>query len=191
MVLSKDARRYVAGIEIMTTRFSDFGFIENREWRDERGVKGCIYGTPKMVSTNIEDRCPMFVIEMNNNRNRIEGVGFIINRPHEDNHKRRIHSDHNLNRYTYEGIYRLDKNDIVDNYHKKVIWVLEMLLFKGAKHSKRSIGITRLPEWLKYNRFEYNFGEVLWEMFEKYVGIRMNEMHEMHEMCEIRENRYE
>ena len=181
MVLSRDVRRYVVGIEIVTTRFSDFGFIENREWRDERGMKGCIYGTPKMVSINIEDMCPMFVIEMNNDRNRIEGIGIIINRPHEDNHKMRIHSDHNLNRYTYEGLYRLDKSDIVDKYHKKVIWVLEMLLFKGARHSKRSIGITRLPGWLKYNRFEYNFGEVLWEMFEKYVGLKIHEVRDIRE----------
>jgi hypothetical protein len=188
MVLSRDVRRYVVGIEITTTRFSDFGFIENREWRDEKGMKGCIYGTPKMVSTNIEDRCPMFVIEMNNDRNRIEGIGIVINRPHEYNHKMRIHSDHNLNRYTYEGLYRLDKSDIVDKYHKKVIWVLEMLLFKGARHSKRSIGITRLPGWLKYNRFEYNFGEVLWEMFEKYIGLKI---HEVREIREIREKRYE
>jgi hypothetical protein len=41
-----------------------------------------------------------------------------------------------------------------------------------------------LPEWLKYNRFEYNFGEVLWEMFEKYIGLKI---HEVREIREIRE----
>jgi hypothetical protein len=76
---------------------------------------------------------------------------------------------------------------VTDEYHKKVIWVLEMLLFKGAKHSKRSIGVTRLPEWLKYNRFEYNFGEVLWEMFTKYVGIYRHDRCERYEMREIDE----
>ncbi len=162
----------------MTTRFSDFGFSENKDWRESRGMKGCIYGTPKMVSSKVEDGVAMFVIEMNNNRNRIEGVGFVVNRSCEDNYKRRIHADGNLNRYIYEGVYRLDKSDITEGYHKKVIWVLEMLLFKGARHSKRSIGVTRLPEWLKYNRFEYNFGEVLWEMFVRYVGV------ERHDRCE-------
>jgi hypothetical protein len=76
---------------------------------------------------------------------------------------------------------------VTDEYHKKVIWVLEMLLFKGAKHSKRSIGVTRLPEWLKYNRFEYNFGEVLWEMFTKYVGIERYDRCDRYEMYEMRE----
>jgi hypothetical protein len=75
----------------------------------------------------------------------------------------------------------------VDEYHKNVISVLERLLFKGAKHSKRSIGITRLPEWLKYNRFEYNFGEALWEMFVKYVGIERHDRHDRYERHENRE----
>ena len=182
MVLTREAKRYVAGVEIMTTRFSDYGFRENSYWREDRGMRGCIYGTPKMVSSKIQEGVSMFIIEMNNDRNRIEGVGFVVNRPCEDNYRRRIHGNQNLNRYTYEGEYRLDKSQVVEEYHKKVIWVLEMLLFKGAKHSKRSIGVTRLPEWLKYNRFEYNFGEVLWEMFEKYIGVKVNEK------CEIREN---
>jgi len=179
MVLSRDAKHYVSRIEIMTTRFSDYGFNENKEWREERGMAGCIYGTPKMVSSKVWEGVPMFVIEMNNNRNRIEGIGFVRNRSCEDNYKRRIHTNHNLNRYIYEGVYRLDKGQVTDEFHKRVIWVLEMLLFKGAKHSKRSIGITRLPEWLKYNRFEYNFGEVLWEMFVKYLGIEMREIREI------------
>jgi len=185
MVLSKETRYYVSGVEIMTTRFSDYGFIENKEWREFRGMKGCIYGTPKMVSSKVGDGVAMFVIEMNNSRNRIEGIGFVVNRPCEDNYKRKIHGSDNLNRYVYEGRYRLDKGDIVDEYHKNVISVLERLLFKGAKHSKRSIGITRLPEWLKYNRFEYNFGEVLWEMFAKYVGIERHDRYERHENREI------
>ena len=60
-----------------------------------------------------------------------------------------------------------------------------MLLFKGAKHSKRSIGITRLPTWLKYNRFDYNFGEAIWEMFEKYAGIEIPNRFEMRDTREM------
>ena len=171
MFIPRDVKYYIAGIELMTTRFSDYGFRENREWREEKGMNGCIYGTPKTVSMHVDEGVPMFIIEMNNDRNRIEGIGFVINRQCEENYKRRIHSNYNLNRYTYEGSYRLDRRQIIDEDDKKVIWVLDMLLFKGARHSKRSIGITRMPNWLKYNKFEYNFGEALWSMFVKYVGI--------------------
>jgi hypothetical protein len=187
MTLTRDMKYYVSGIELMTTRFSDYGFRENKDWREEKGMKGCIYGTPKMVSSKVDEGVAMFIIEMNNNRNRIEGIGFAINRSCEDNYKRRIHSSHNLNRYIYEGVYRLDKGQVTDEYHKNVIWVLEMLLFKGAKHSKRSIGITRLPDWLKYNKYEYNFGEVLWEMFVKYVGIERHDKCDRYERYEMRE----
>ena len=45
MVLSRDAKNYVSGIEIMTTRFSDYGFRENKEWREERGMTGCVWYT--------------------------------------------------------------------------------------------------------------------------------------------------
>lgn len=177
MTLPKDLKYYISSIEIMTTRFSDYGFKENKEWREEKnmnggcGCCGCIYGTPKTISSKVYEGVPMFIIEMNNDRNRIEGIGFVINRPCEENYKRRIHGNNNLNRYIYEGTHRLDKSQIIDENDKKVLWVLEMLLFKGAKHSKRSIGITRMPNWLKYNRFEYNFGEALWSMFVKYVSI--------------------
>ena len=78
MVMSKDMKYYVSGIEIMTTRFSDYGFRENKDWREERGVKGCIYGTPKMVSSKVEEGVPMFIIEMNNNRNRNNSVIYYI-----------------------------------------------------------------------------------------------------------------
>ena len=185
MVLSRDIIYYVSSIDIATTRFSDYSFRENKEWRNNKNVKGCIYGTPIKVTSKIEQEKPMFVIEMNNDRNRIEGIGFMMNELKSDSYKKRIHANPNLNRYVYEGKHRIDKSQINDEYHKKVIWVLEMLLFKGAKHSKRSIGITKLPSWLKYNRFEYNFGEILWEMFEMYDGIKIPNQCEMREMREI------
>ena len=167
---SKQRNRFIASLEIATTRFSDYTFKENRLWREERECTDCIYGTPLMMTSKIETGRPTLVIEMNNNRNRIEGIGFLFNRPCDDNY-RRIYSNPNTNRYIYQGRYRLDKSVVTDEYYKKVLWTLEMLLFKGAGHSKRSIGITRLPGWLMFNVYDYDFGDVIWEMFEKYIKI--------------------
>lgn len=167
---SKQRNHFIASLEIATTRFSDFTFKENRLWREEREYTGCIYGTPLMMTSKIETGRPTLMIEMNNDRNRIEGIGFLFNRPCEDNY-RRIYSDPNTNRYIYQGRYRLDRSVVVDEYYKKVLWTLDMLLFKGAGHSKRSIGLTRLPAWLMFNIYDYDFGEVIWEMFEKYVKM--------------------
>ena len=173
---SKQRNHFIARLEIATTRFSDFTFKENRLWREERVWKGCIYGTPLVMSSKIDTGRPTLVIEMNNDRNRIEGIGFVFNRPCDDNY-RRIYSDPNTNRYIYEGEYRLDRQAVIDEYYKKVLWTLDMLLFKGAGHSKRSIGITRLPAWVMFNVYDYDFGEVLWEMFEKYVKMDVKRLY--------------
>lgn len=167
---SKQRNRFIASLEIATTRFSDYTFKENRIWREEREYDGCVYGTPLMMTSKIETGRPTLVIEMNNDRNRIEGIGFLFNRPCDDNY-RRIYSNPNTNRYIYQGRYRLDRSAVTGEYYKKVLGTLDLLLFKGAGHSKRSIGITRLPAWLMFNTYDYDFGDVIWEMFEKYVKV--------------------
>jgi hypothetical protein len=168
---------FISRIEILTTRFSNYGIKENRLWRDEHGVNAsCVYGTPVMITHHVIDDAYAFVIEMNNDKNKIEGIGLIRNKVCEQRY-RRIHTDPNLNRYSYEGEYRVDVSQIGhtsdDKYYKKLICTLEMLLFKGKRHSKRSIGVTRMPNWIKYNRFDYDFGKAIFEMFEKYTKLNI------------------
>lgn len=176
---------HISRIEIMTTRFSNYGIKENRIWRDEHGLNtSCIYGAPVVISHHVPDGAYAFVIEMNNDKNKIEGIGMIKNELCEQRY-RRIHADPNSNRYSYQGDYRVDvsqlyqndgnddNDDNDDKYYKKLICALEMLLFKGKRHSKRSIGITRIPNWIKYNRFDYDFGKAIYEMFEKYAKLNI------------------
>ena len=168
---------FISRIEILTTRFSNYGVKENQLWRDDNGLdSSCVYGTPVMITHRVMDDAYAFVIEMNNDKNKIEGVGLIKNKLCEQRY-RRIHSEPNLNRYSYQGEYRVDVSQIGDNtedqYYKKLIRALEVLLFKGKRHSKRSIGISRIPNWIKYNRFDYDFGKALFEMFEKYANLNI------------------
>ena len=169
---------FISRIEILTTRFSNYRMKENRGWCEEHGLStsSCVYGTPVMITHHVLDDAYAFVIEMNNDKNKIEGIGLIRNKVCEQRY-RKIHSDPNLNRYSYEGEYRVNVSQIGDTtddkYYKKLICALEVLLFKGKRHSKRSIGITRIPNWIKYNRFDYNFGKALFEMFEKYAKLNI------------------
>ena len=168
---------FISRIEILTTRFSNYGIKENRVWRAEHGLNSsCVYGTPVMITHHVMDDAYAFVIEMNNDKNQIEGIGLIRNKLCEQRY-RRIHSDQNLNRYSYDGEYRVDVSQIGDSiddiYYKKLIHALEVLLFKGKRHSKRSIGISRIPNWIKYNRFDYDFVKVIFEMFEKYAKLNI------------------
>jgi hypothetical protein len=177
VAVARKRELFISRIEILTTRFSNYGIKENRVWRDEHRLNtSCVYGTPVMITHHVMDDAYAFVIEMNNDKNKVEGIGLIRNKVCEQRY-RRIHSDPNLNRYSYEGEYRVDvsqighhEDDEDDEYYKKLIQTLEVLLFKGKRHSKRSIGISRIPNWIKYNRFDYDFGKALFEMFEKYAG---------------------
>jgi hypothetical protein len=178
VVTTRKRELFISRIEILTTRFSNYGVKENRIWRVEHGLEtSCVYGTPVMITHHVMDDAYAFVIEMNNDKNKIEGIGLIRNKVCEQRYMR-IHSEPNLNRYSYEGEYRVDVSQIGnttsdDQYYKKLIHALEVLLFKGKRHSKRSIGVTRMPNWIKYNRFDYDFGKAIFEMFEKYAKLNI------------------
>jgi hypothetical protein len=64
---------FISRIEIFTTRFSNYGIKENRAWRAGNGLdSSCVYGTPVMITHHVMDDAYAFVIEMNNDKNKIE-----------------------------------------------------------------------------------------------------------------------
>ncbi len=154
---------------IATTRFNNETISENRNWRERNNMEGCIYGSPVLMSPTLPLGSNIFIIEMNNEKNIIEGIGFII-KPEYPKKARPIYKTGNYNRYIYVGEYRVDKERIKDEYDKRVINVLEQLLFRGAKHSKRGQGITQLPNWLECNRYGYSFSGFFRNLFKKEYG---------------------
>ena len=123
---------------IGTTRFNAETWKENIEWREKNGWRGCIYGFPSSMPSSIARGDIVYVIEMNNDTNKIMGIGKINKR-----HKRgdKIYRDGNYNRYIYKSEYRKDISEIGDD---EMITYLEKKLFKGKSHMKRGQGITRL-----------------------------------------------
>jgi hypothetical protein len=103
-----------------------------------------MYCCPLELSPKILYNTPVFVIEMNNSTNKIEGIGLIKNRP-ETKKYYKVHSDGNTNRYTYIGNYFIER-DIIDDYNSPLVYALEDILFKGKTHSKRGSGLTKIPE---------------------------------------------
>jgi hypothetical protein len=83
---------------------------------------------------------------MNNDINKIMGIGLIRNRRDVNQHIRVYNCDLNYNRYIYHSKRRIDWRDIKN---KKMLEVLEYQVFKGADHFKRGQGITRLP-WARF-----------------------------------------
>lgn len=134
---------------VVTSRFNKDTLITNYEYRAKHGIK-CMYCCPSEMSPKIHYNSPVFVIEMNNSTNKIEGIGLIKNKP-ETKRYYKVHSDGNTNRYTYIGEYFIER-DIIDDYNSRLLYVLEEILFKGKTHSKRGSGLTTIPEKvLKFN----------------------------------------
>ena len=131
---------------IGTTRFTNKTFYENKRWRENHNWTGCIYGTPIPIAntphySKIEKDDKIFVLEMNNDTNKIEGIGYILNHIRHD-FKARIYSDCNYNRYIYRSKHRLDRKQIKN---ASIIEFFEKVLFKGKGHLKRGQGITLIP----------------------------------------------
>jgi hypothetical protein len=131
--------------ELMLTRFNDITWNENCRWRDKNAFSGCIYNSPVHIKEDIPLMITIYVIEMNNDQNKIMGIGKIINKVCTDQNYR-IYEERNYNRYTYRGKSRIDRKEIESNNLLKLkLEKLEKRLFKGKSHLKRGQGINRVP----------------------------------------------
>ena len=128
---------------VVTIRFNNDTLESNHVYRTKKGF-ACMYCSPLELSPKIEYNTPVFVIEMNNSLNIVEGIGFIKNKP-ETTKYYKVHSDSNTNRYTYIGKYFMNR-EILDQYNPHLLYLLEQNLFKGYTHSKRGAGLSLLPE---------------------------------------------
>jgi hypothetical protein len=129
---------------IATTRFDKTTWKENKEWRIKNNWSGCVYGTPKQTADSLYKDVPMFVLEMNNSKNKIVGIGLVKNKP-VTNKRYKIYKDQNYNRYTYKGKYRISRKEMTRE-EKKLIRAFDILLFTGSRHVKRGQGIIALPK---------------------------------------------
>ena len=137
---------------LFATRFNDETFKENKAWRLKNNYQGCIYNSPVTIGINIYPDTQLFILEMNNSKNKIEAIGVIKNRLIFDNtYNYKIYNDNNYNRYIYKGKYRIDRSDL-SRQEEKILNILDILVFKGSTHIKRGQGITVLPDWIIKNR---------------------------------------
>ncbi len=128
---------------VVTGRFNSETIIPNYEYRKRHNLK-CIYCCPSRLSPKIPHESLVFVIEMNNTTNMIEGIGLIKNKFDLTKYYK-VHSDPNSNRYIYIGNYFMDRKIIYD-INSQLVDILEQILFKGKTHSKRGSGLTTIPE---------------------------------------------
>ena len=129
---------------IVTSRFNNETWSQNCEYKRKHDI-GCLYGSPSPLSCKIIYDTLLFVVEMNNSLNRIEGIGLIRNSIQHKNHN--IYSAGNNNRYVFKSQYRVDR-EILIKYNQKLVETLDYILFKEKTHLKRGSGITLISEKL-------------------------------------------
>ncbi len=134
-------------ITILTTRFTDETYEENEMYRRIHPDIACIYGSPQPMPPRILHRSLNYVIEMNNTKNRVEGIGLIRNLP-RDPHEVLVYRDCNFNRFVFVGSYRLAREEIPD----EIVAMLDIVLFTGKTHLKRGSGFTTLtPKLMRHS----------------------------------------
>jgi hypothetical protein len=128
---------------IVTGRYNNETWEASIRYREKKKF-ACIYAPPFKLAENIDINSPVFVIEMNNSKNQIMGIGLIKNKLVTDK-VYKVQEDTNCNRYIYIGEYHISR-EILESYNPFIIYVLDEILFKGYTHSKRGSGLTKIPE---------------------------------------------
>lgn len=129
---------------IGTVRFTNKTYEENLKWKERKNHKGCIYGLDTKITDNINKGEYIFVIEMNNDKNKIMGIGLIknITIPIE---RSRIYEDELYNNYLYKGKKHITREKLMEMKSNMVLF-LEKMLFHGYHHFKRGNGCTILTK---------------------------------------------
>jgi hypothetical protein len=117
-------------------------------YRKKSGIP-VIYGTSIRIQEKYDIGTLMFVAEMNNEENRIEGIGLIRNIQVYDK-KHVIYSNSDYNRYLYNGDYWISRDTILEK-DDEIAKICDTVLFKGKSNLKRLSGISVLTSQLFTN----------------------------------------
>ena len=130
---------------LMTIRYGNETHREMKAYCEKNSARAikCTYGCPKAISDCVIRDSIMMVLEMNNDENRIEGIGMVRNTAQEKRGMS-IHDDGNLNRFIYMGTKRIDRSEMTAD-EELVVAAFDIICFKGYNHQKRGHGITIFP----------------------------------------------
>lgn len=158
---------------LATTRFNNATWEENCNMRQKNPIAKCIYATPIQITSRVKLDINLFILEMNNEQDKIMGIGLIKNHPVAG--KYAVHSEPNYNRFVYIGKWRIDREEMFDS-ELEIVRLLEAICFRGINHSKRGQGITELPMKLQYksSMLGVNLNECICDMFK--LRIEMSKM---------------
>jgi hypothetical protein len=127
------------------TRFNCATYAQNSMYRTINS-EVVIYGSTLKIRETYNVDSPIFVVEMNNDNNKIEGIGLIRNALVYDK-KHKIYENPEYNRYIYRGKYWLSRDQLLSVDHE-LVDAFDTVLFKGKSHLKCRLGITVITDRL-------------------------------------------
>jgi len=151
---------------IATTRFNNETFAENMAYR-HKTLEPVLYGPSMRIHEKYPIGSTMFVFEMNNEENRIEGIGAIINQTVHDK-RYKIYSESDYNRIIYRGSHWLSRIQLIQ-LDAELVDIFDKMLFKGKSHLKRQSGITIVTEKLT-KKWDHNLDQLKRRIREIFIG---------------------
>ena len=157
------------------TRFNNTTYDENCIYRNKYN-EITIYGSVLKIREIYPIASLIFIAEMNNDKNMIEGIGLIRNLlVHDRRHK--IYENNEYNRYIYRGKYWLSREQIME-FQPDILEIFDNILFKGKSHLKCRIGIRIITEKLFAHWPPYELRKLknmVKDMFLYYFKNKINE----------------
>jgi hypothetical protein len=169
ILIKKYVSEYKKNLKVflLTSRFTNETWNENIEYKMNKNI-GCIYCSPSPITNIIPIESIVFVLEMNNDTNKILGIGMIRNHPYVS--KFTVYNEGNYNRYVYVGKNRIDRNEMFEE-EEKIMKVFDILCFTGNKHMKRGQGLKSFPIEMLYKcSKKLDLVNFIKEMFKKRIN---------------------
>lgn len=152
---------------ILTSRFNNKTHAEMRSYCESMKTVKCIYGVPREVASYICRDAILFILEMNNEANKIVGIGLIRNQAFPKRHG--VYENDVYNRYSYLGKLHIDRDEMNDD-EDHFMEIFDILCFKGYRHQKRCQGITAFPpDLLEKFREKMDLTDYISKMFKRRI----------------------
>lgn len=127
---------------LMTTRFNNNTHEQMLEYCSKTAKIKCAYGSFTKMAEYLPKDVVMFVLEMNNDKNKIMGIGMIRNTLSTKKHF--VYNQDVYNTFTYIGSKRIDRTEMTE-MEEAVMEICDKVCFKGFFHQKRHKAVTLFP----------------------------------------------
>lgn len=137
---------------LMSTRYNTETWLQYKKWREKyKLINSYYYSCPLPISETIELGSILYILEMHNTLNKIMGMG-VVRLKQQDSSYYRIYDNDIFNRYHYHCNTYITRDMLSQEtlLLENGIWIsilelLELICFKGKRHSKRHMNIARIP----------------------------------------------